>query len=98
MQAGRELVQEFLGDGTVRPITSEWGAPALLVPKPKGGWGLVIGLRKLNKHIPHDVYEPPSYDLCLEWLAGKPYRTTADMRWGFHQVLLSERAQKNSLL
>ena len=28
------------------------------------------------------------------WLQGKPYRTTADMRWGFHQVLLSERAQK----
>ena len=49
---------------------------------------------ELNKHIPHDVYEPPSCDLCLEWLAGKPYRTTADMRWGFHQVLLSERAQK----
>ena len=94
VQAGRELVQEFLDDGIVRPITSEWGAPALLVPKPKGGWRLVIDLRELNKHIPHDVYEPPSCDLCLEWLAGKPYRTTADMRWGFHQVLLSERAQK----
>ena len=37
VQAGRELAQEFLADGTVRPITSEWGAPALLVPKPKGG-------------------------------------------------------------
>ena len=94
VQAGRELVQEFLDDGIVRPITSEWGAPALLVPKPKGGWRLVIDLRELNKHIPHDVYKPPSCDLCLEWLASKPYRTTADMRWGFHQVLLSERTQK----
>ena len=41
VQAGRELVQEFLDDGIVRPITSEWGAPVLLVPKPKGGWRLV---------------------------------------------------------
>jgi hypothetical protein len=31
VQAGRELVQEFIDDGIVRPITSEWGAPALLV-------------------------------------------------------------------
>ena len=35
VQAGRELVQEFIDDGIVRPITSEWGAPALLVPKPQ---------------------------------------------------------------
>ena len=66
VQAGRELAQEFLDGGIVRPITSEWGAPALLVPKPKGGWRLVIDLRELNKHIPHDVYDPPSCDLCLE--------------------------------
>ena len=93
VQAGRELVQELFDDGTVRPITSEWGAPALLVPKPKGGWRLVIDLRELNKHISHDAHNPPSCDLCLEWLAGKSYRITTDMRWGFHQVLLSERAQ-----
>ena len=75
----------------VASSTSEWGAPALLVPKLKGGWRLVIDLRELNKHILNDVYEqPPSCDLCLEWLAGKPYRTTADMRWGFHQLSLSE--------
>jgi len=38
VKAGRELVAEFLEDGIIRPITSEWGAPALIVAKPKGGW------------------------------------------------------------
>ena len=92
--AGKQLIQEFIEDGILTPITSEWASPALLVPKPKGGWRLVVDLRELNKLIPHDTYEPPSCDLCLEWLAGRPYRTTADMRWGFHQVLLSERTRK----
>ena len=55
---------------------------------------MVVDLRELNKLIPQDMYESPSCDLCLEWLAGKPYRSTADMRWGFHQVLLSERTQR----
>ena len=54
MQAGRELVQEFLDDGIVRPITSEWGAPALLVPKPKGGWRLVVDLRELAEGAGRD--------------------------------------------
>ena len=92
--AGKKLIQEFMDDGILKPITSEWASPALLVPKPKGGWRLVVDLRELNKLIPQDSYEPPGCDLCLEWLTGRPYRSTADMRWGFHQVLLSERTQK----
>ena len=47
VQAGRALVQEFIDDGIVRPITSEWGAPALLVPKPKGGYRLVVDARTM---------------------------------------------------
>ena len=92
--AMKELVAEFIADGIVEPVTSEWAFPALLVAKPKGGWRLVIDLRKLNEHIPHDCYRPPDCDLCLEWLQGRPYRTTADCRWGFHQVKFTDRAMK----
>ena len=53
-----------------------------------------MGLRKLNELLPHDVYEAPNCDLCLEWLAGRPYRTTMDCRWGFHQVAFSELASR----
>ena len=92
--AMRKLVEEFIEEGIVSEVTSEWGFPALLVPKPKGGYRLVVDLRELNKHLPHDTYEPPTCDLCLEWLAGRPFRTTQDCRWGFHQVELTERARR----
>ena len=84
--AMKALVSEFIADGIVEPVTSEWGFPALLVPKPKGGWRLAVDLRKLNELIPHDTYMPPECDLCLEWPRGRPYRTIVDCRWGFYQV------------
>ena len=90
----KELFAEFIADGIVEPVTSEWAFPALFVAKPKGGWRLVIDLRKPNEHIPHDCYRPPDCDLCLEWLQGRPFRTTADCPWGFHQVKFSDRAMK----
>ena len=42
----------------------------------------------------HDTFEPPSCDLCISWLAGKPCRSVGDMRWGFHQCKMSKRMQQ----
>ena len=53
-----------------------------------------MDVRKLNESIPHDTFEPPTCDACLEWLAQRPCRSCADLRWAFHQVALSERLQK----
>ena len=87
---GREKItsEGFIRDGIMSPISSEWAWPGILVPKPKSGWRFVVDLRELNKLIPHDTYEPPACDACLDWLAGRPYRTTLDLLHGFHGVLL----------
>ena len=55
---------------------------------------LVVDYRELNKCMIHDTFEPPSCDLCISWLAGKPCRSVGDMRWGFHQCKMSERMQQ----
>ena len=39
-------------------------------------------------------HEPPNCSSCLQWLAGKKYRTVMDLRWGFYQCLLSEATRK----
>ena len=92
--AGKKLIESFVQDGIMSPISSEWAWPGILVPKPKGGWRFVVDLRELNKLIPHDTYEPPACDACLDWLAGRPYRTTLDLLHGFHGVLLSPETRK----
>ena len=102
MEAGKALIEEFEMLNLVCQVASEWGAPALIVPKPHANpnaafvdrFRLVIDYRELNKYIAHDTYEPPSCDLCIGWLAGKPVRSVADMRWGFHQVKVSDRMRK----
>ena len=102
MEAGKALIEEFEMLNLVCQVASEWGAPALIVPKPHANpnasfvdrFRLVIDYRELNKYIAHDTYEPPSCELCIGWLAGKPVRSVADMRWGFHQVKVSDRMRK----
>jgi hypothetical protein len=94
-EIAKALVQDFVDEGLLKPVTSEWGFPIVIVLKPDGkAYRLCVDLRELNKIIPHDTYEPPTCDACLEWLAQRPFRSTGDCRWGFHQVLLSERMQK----
>ena len=94
-EIAKALIQEFIEEDLLRPVTSEWGFPIVIVQKPDGkSWRLCVDLRELNKIIPHDSYEPPTCDACLEWLAQRPCRSTGDCRWGFHQVLLSQRMQK----
>ena len=78
------------------PVQSEWGFPGVLAPKPGNDppYRLCIDLRKLNEIFPTNTYEPPSCDGCLAWLADRPFRTTMDARWGFHQPNLSEETRK----
>ena len=55
---------------------------------------MVVDLRELNEKTKQDMYEPPSCDLCLEWMMQRPYRTVFDLRWGFHQLKLSEATSR----
>ena len=95
-EAAQRLIEGFVKDGIMSPVQSEWGFPGVLAPKPGNDppYRLCIDLRKLNEICPKDTYEPPSCDDCLAWLADRPFRTTMDARWGFHQLNLSEETRK----
>ena len=57
-------------------------------------WRLVVDYRELNKVMAMDRFEPPSCELCINWLAGRSMRTVMDLRWGFHQCGISERMKQ----
>ena len=67
----------------------------MIVPKPMNrGWRMCVDLRKLNEVIKHDAYMSPRNDDALVWLAAKRIRSTLDIRWGYHNLMLNEQAQQ----
>ena len=100
-QIAKELIGDLCKEQVLKEATSEWGFPCVIVPKPgepkpgqKKEWRLCTDLRKLNATLPHDTYEPPTCDACLEWLTQRPCRSCLDLRWGFYGCPLSERFQR----
>ena len=83
-------VEELLQLGLIKPSTSEWTSPVVLVKKPDGSWRLCCDYRKLNA-----VTKPQSYPLPrLEdvWDAIGEHNTRVlsvlDMSNGFWQLAM----------
>ncbi|MEM9369321.1 MAG: reverse transcriptase family protein [Planctomycetota bacterium] len=95
----RKQIQEWIRDGVIRPAQSPCAFPVLMLPK-KGAtpgtsdaFRTCVDFRKLNVHVPHDSYPNPRTDDGLAFLANRRYRTSLDIRWGYHNLLLSPKAQ-----
>ena len=48
LEIPKEHVDEYLAKGFIRPSSSPWGAPAVLVGKKDGGKRMCIDYRRLN--------------------------------------------------
>jgi hypothetical protein len=51
LQAAKELVQEQLQMGHIRPSTSLWNNPIFVIKKRSGKWRLLHDLREINKQM-----------------------------------------------
>ena len=49
-------VQSVLDKSVVRPSTSPWAAPVLLVPKLDSSWHFCVNYRKLNSVLVKSIY------------------------------------------
>ena len=83
-------VNRMLEQNIIRPSSSPWSSPVVMVQKKDGSWRFCIDYRKLNSATHRDAYPLPRIDATLDSLRGCRYFTTLDLAAGYWQVGLEE--------
>ena len=86
----KEQVVQLLQKGWIRPSSSPWGAPVLLVPKKDGTWRFCVDFRNLNAVTVRDSFPLPRIDDLLHKVGQARIFSKMDMQSGFHQVPMEE--------
>ena len=92
-EAIRKFIDEGLEEGIIEPSDSPWSAPLLLAPKKDGALRVCVDYCTLNRVTKKNAYPLPCIDDCYQYLVGAKFFTTLDLRSGYWQVRLSDRAK-----
>lgn len=90
----RKVIQENVADmlqrNVIRPSSSPWSSPVVLVRKKDGSVRFCVDYRALNKITRKDVYPMPRIDDALDCLQGAEYFSSLDLRSGYWQIPMHE--------
>ena len=74
----------------IRPLSSPWASPIVLVKKKNGKTRFCVDYRKLNKVTKRDAYPLPRIDEILDSLGKAKWFSSLDLTSGYWQVEMNE--------
>jgi hypothetical protein len=75
----------------IRPSSSPWSAPVIMIRKKDGEFRFVVDYRKLNAITQKVSYPLPTIESTLQHLAGNGWFSKLDLRSGYFQIPIDER-------
>jgi len=92
----RQHIQQLLDANIIKPSTSPFASPIVLVRKKNGALRMCIDYRRINARTVRDSYALPKIEDLFRTLSGSKFFTSVDLSKAYYQVPLSERAKKIS--
>ena len=95
--AQRDLVKQeldrMLQANVIRPSTSPWASPIVLVPKKDGSVRFCVDYRKLNLVAKFDAYPMPRMEELIDTIGPAGVITTLDLAKGYWQIPMDEESK-----
>ena len=86
----RAHLQKLVQQRIIRPFTSPYAAPVVIVRKKDGSLRLCVDYRMLNEKTRKDAYPLPRIEEALDSLKGAKLFSSIDLAQGYHQVAIDE--------
>ena len=73
---------------------SEWVSPVVIAPKKDNDVRICVDLRRVNQAIMRERHPIPTVDEALLEMSRSRVFSKIDLKWGYHQIELSEEARE----